>query len=143
MKTDTRAFHPTNGSGLLYCPSGFRARVFPRIALSAEASDAEAAVQPGTRYRHVMSPNHLVGNIVSQGVKSFAQGRGPKLLVPDSPRSGSAGAQGRGFEVHALAWRIFLKTEYVVAPQTALATAKRSARSRDTLVLSGQRRRNT
>ena len=55
--------------------------MFPRIALSAEASDAEAAVQPGTRYRHVMSPNHLVGNIVSQGVKSFAQGRGPKLLV--------------------------------------------------------------
>ena len=24
---------------------------FPRIALSAEASDAEAAVRPGTRYR--------------------------------------------------------------------------------------------
>jgi hypothetical protein len=72
---------------------GFRARVFPRIALSAEASDAEAAVQPSMRYRHVMSPNRLVGNIVSRGVKSFARGRGPKLLVPVAPDLGARVAE--------------------------------------------------
>ena len=32
----------------------------PQVALSAEAADTETAVQPGMRYRHMMSPNHLV-----------------------------------------------------------------------------------
>jgi hypothetical protein len=62
---------------------------FPQVALSAEVADTETAVQPGTWYRHVMSPNQLVGNLVwrsSQGVERFAQGRAFKsYLCPIAP----------------------------------------------------------
>ena len=61
---------------------------FPRIALSAEASGAEAAVRPGTRYRPVMSPNHLVGNIVwhlRQAARALLKGARSRATVATSP----------------------------------------------------------
>ena len=59
--------------------------------------DDDDFIQPGMLYRQVMSPterDHLVGNIVwhlSQGRELHSRARRQKLLVPDRPRSGSAG----------------------------------------------------
>jgi hypothetical protein len=82
MKTDTEAFgSPDERFGTPVLPQ--------RLSCSGVSADRgirrgigrRGGSPAGMRYRHVMSPNRLVGNIVSQGVKSFARGRGPKLLV--------------------------------------------------------------
>src|ERR1700722_6587153 len=87
-RTPRRSDYPTNDSGVLYCHGRFRARVFPRIALSAEASFGEAAVQLVPRYGHLRSSNHLVGNIVwhlRQAARALLKGARSKATVPTSP----------------------------------------------------------
>lgn len=119
---------------------------FPRIALSAEASGAEAAVRPGTRYRPVMSPNHLVGNIVwhlSQGVESFVQGRAVKgYLCPIAPYLGARVAKASVWKFTP-SRRIFLKTGYVVAHRPPSQRQSVLHARGNTLVLPGQPRRTT
>ena len=61
---------------------------FPRIALSAEASYGETAVQLVTLYGHLRSSNHLVGNIVwhlRQAARALLKGARSKATVPTSP----------------------------------------------------------